>query len=364
MNVRIKILLLSIFICILSSCVKTNTSENFENKTMPWQGIDREYLIFLPTSYTSKEELPLVVGLHGYTGTASGFEKETTKEMNLHAEYRNYIAVYPQGVNFWGKTNGMPFFVSSWNDLESNAPPREGERPICIKSRGDYPKPKECKEYSHCAWTGCYDDIGFIKKVIEEVAENYSVDRSRIYLSGMSNGGAMAHRFACIHPEILAAAASISGSIPRDRSCTPKIPVSYLQVFGDKDTVTPINGDVSADGWFYEKPEVSFNKWAESMGCTKEVVVADLLAGKNNNLVCNSRSKCTEGKTLEVTNCLVPNGGHAWPGQKPGVGYCRSEEQSKSMPNQNKCIDNNGKEINWGNELIWEFFSKHRRENV
>ena len=180
----------------------------------------------------------------------------------------------------------------------------------------------------------------------------------------MSNGGAMAHRFACIHPEILAAAASISGSIPRDRSCTPKIPVSYLQVFGDKDTVTPINGDVSADGWFYEKPEVSFNKWAESMGCTKEVVVADLLAGKNNNLVCNSRSKCTQGKTLEVTNCLVPNGGHAWPGHNPGVGYCRSEKQSESMPNQNKCIDNNGKEINWGNELIWEFFSKHRRENV
>ena len=136
MNVRIKILLLSIFICILSSCVKTNTSENFENKTMLWQGIDREYLIFLPTSYTSEGKIPLVGGLHGYTGTASGFEKETTKGMNLHAEYRNYIAVYPQGVNFWGKTNGMPFFVSSWNDLESNAPPREGERPICIKSRG------------------------------------------------------------------------------------------------------------------------------------------------------------------------------------------------------------------------------------
>ena len=76
---------------------------------MSWQGIDREYLIFLPTSYISEGEIPLVVGLHGYTGTASGFEKETTKGMNLHAEYRNYIAVYPQGVNFWGKANGMPF---------------------------------------------------------------------------------------------------------------------------------------------------------------------------------------------------------------------------------------------------------------
>ena len=171
MNIRIKILFLSVFICILSSCAGSEATENFLKKTMLWQGIEREYLIFLPASYSPEVEIPLVVGLHGYTGTASGFEKETTKGMNLHAEYRNYIAVYPQGVNFWDKTNGMPFFVSSWNDLESNAPPREGERPICIKSRGEYPRPKECKEYSHCAWTGCYDDIGFIKKVIEEVTE-------------------------------------------------------------------------------------------------------------------------------------------------------------------------------------------------
>ena len=250
MNIRIKILFLSFFISILSSCAGSETTENFLKKTMLWQGIEREYLIFLPTSYSPEAEIPLVVGLHGYTGTASGFEKETTKGMNLHAEYRNYIAVYPQGVNFWDKMNGMPFFVSSWNDLESNAPPREGERPICIKSRGEYPRPKECKEYSHCAWTGCYDDIGFIKKVIEEVTEEYAVDKSRRYLSGISNGGAMAHRFACLHPEMLAAAASISGSIPRDRSCAPKIPISYLQVFGDKDTVTPINGKVSSYGWF------------------------------------------------------------------------------------------------------------------
>ena len=59
MNVRIKILLLSIFICILSSCVQTNTSENFENKKMLWQGIDREYLIFLPTSYFYPLKLPI-----------------------------------------------------------------------------------------------------------------------------------------------------------------------------------------------------------------------------------------------------------------------------------------------------------------
>ena len=364
MNIRIKILFISIFISILCSCAENKTAENFFKKNMVWQGIEREYLIFLPSKYDPNEELPLVVGLHGYTGTASGFEKETTKGMNFHAEYHSYIAVYPQGVNFWDKMNGMPFFVSSWNDLESNFPPREGERPICIKARVEYPRPKECKEYSHCAWTGCYDDIGFIKKVIEEVTEDYSVDKTRRYVSGMSNGGAMAHRFACLHPEMLAAVASVSGSIPRDRSCVPKIPISYLQVFGDKDTVTPIKGELSSDGWFYEKPEISFNKWAESLSCDKDHVDADLLTAQKNNLICSSRRSCAKGESLEVVNCLVPGGGHAWPGQKPGVGFCRSKEQSSSIPMQNECLDNNGKEINWGNEVIWEFFSKHRRKNV
>ena len=364
MNIRIKNLLLSFVLLGLSSCTENIDSSSFFKQTILWEGIEREYLIFLPTSYNSEKELPLVVGLHGYTGTASGFEKETTKGMNLHAEYRNYIALYPQGVNFWGKVNGIPFFVSSWNDIESNAPPRENEIPICIKKRGEFPKPEECKQYSHCAWTGCYDDIGFIKTIIEKVSEEYSVDKSRRYISGMSNGGAMAHRFACLHPEMLAAAASVSGSIPRDRSCVPKIPTSYLQVFGDKDRVTPINGEVSSDGWFYEKPEISFNKWADSMDCSKDVMNDSLETGKINNLMCKSRKSCAQNDSIEVVNCLVKNGGHSWPGQKPGVGYCRSKEQIESMPNQNECIDNNGKEINWGNELIWKFFSKHRRENV
>ena len=364
MNLRIKILFLFVLFTSLASSSEKETNENFFKVTILWQEVEREYMIFLPSSYPENKELPMVVGLHGYTGTATGFEKETTKGMNLHAEYRNYIAVYPQGANFWAKQNGSSFFVSSWNDLESNAPLRKSERPICLKDRDEYPRPKECKEYSHCAWTGCYDDIGFIRQVIEEVTENYAVDKSRRYISGMSNGGAMAHRFACHHSELLAATASISGSIPRDRSCVPEIPISYLQVFGDEDTTTPIDGKVSRDGWFYEKPEVSLNKWAESMGCSEEVVLSNLITAQKNNLSCTSRRSCSTGKSHEVVNCLVPGGGHAWPGQKPGVGFCRSEEQSLSIPQQNECKDNYGSEINWGNEVIWEFFNNHRRENV
>ena len=41
-----------------------------------------------------------LVGLHGYTGSASGFEKETTGIFNLSAEKYNFIGIYPQGFYF------------------------------------------------------------------------------------------------------------------------------------------------------------------------------------------------------------------------------------------------------------------------
>jgi len=41
------------------------------------------------------------------------------------------------------------------------------------------------------------DDVGFLAAVIEDVGARLPVDRTRVYLVGMSNGAAMAGRFAC-----------------------------------------------------------------------------------------------------------------------------------------------------------------------
>ena len=84
-----------------------------------FEGESRHYLMYKPS--TDIKTTSLVVGIHGYTGTASGFEKETTGGFNLSADKYNFIAVYPQGTYFY---ENKPFgrflnntYVSSWNDL-------------------------------------------------------------------------------------------------------------------------------------------------------------------------------------------------------------------------------------------------------
>ena len=57
------------------------------------------------------------------------------------------------------------------------------------------------------------DDVGYLESVIDAVGNLYPVDRSRVFLTGHSNGGMMTYRFACEHPELIAGAASVAGTM-------------------------------------------------------------------------------------------------------------------------------------------------------
>lgn len=46
--------------------------------SIPHNGIDRSYLQYIPPNKNVNDPIDLFIGLHGYSGTASGFEKETT----------------------------------------------------------------------------------------------------------------------------------------------------------------------------------------------------------------------------------------------------------------------------------------------
>ena len=196
-----------LFILLILPLVLSTQEEqkNYFSVKKIWDGVEREYLVFLPSSYLESDyrEFPVLIGLHGYSGTASGFELETTKGLNLMAEEKEVIVIYPQGSYFTSDSNGQESFVSSWNDIVSNADPLEGKPLKCSRERLDYPKPPECKNFNFCAWTSCNDDLGFLKSVIEEISLNYRTDDSRRYMIGMSNGGAMVYRFACKNADLL-----------------------------------------------------------------------------------------------------------------------------------------------------------------
>jgi poly(3-hydroxybutyrate) depolymerase len=54
-------------------------------------------------------------------------------------------------------------------------------------------------------------DVQFLYDLIQPVCAEYNIDRSRIYMQGMSNGDQMTLAFSLKHPEILAAAGFATG---------------------------------------------------------------------------------------------------------------------------------------------------------
>lgn len=80
------------------------------------------------------------------------------------------------------------------------------------------------------------DDVAFAAAVIEDAAARYPIDRSRIYISGYSFGGAMAWRYVCENGAGVAALLAISGSLPQTTTC-PQAPREVRHVHGLDDTV-------------------------------------------------------------------------------------------------------------------------------
>ena len=85
-------------------------------------------------------------------------------------------------------------------------------------------------------WSADTNDIEFTSKVLEEAANRWPIDRTKIFVSGYSYGSAMAWRYACAEPDKINTLLAVSGSIPdQDEQCEG--PVNIRHVHGTSDTV-------------------------------------------------------------------------------------------------------------------------------
>jgi polyhydroxybutyrate depolymerase len=60
-------------------------------------------------------------------------------------------------------------------------------------------------------WNGV-DDVGFLLAVLDDVSERTTVDATRVYATGLSNGAMMAYRLAAEASDRIAAIAPVAGS--------------------------------------------------------------------------------------------------------------------------------------------------------
>lgn len=324
-------------------------------------GVEREYFVYIPKGYSKSEAaLPVLVAVHGHTSTATGFQ--AAHGLNRHADQQSYLLVYPQGSHFLAEDEqGRTSRITSWNDLAANQPELTAG-PHCTAERNQYPCPPECGECTHCGWTSCYDDVGFIEKLLDSVQFEFVTDRQRVYLLGVSNGGMTALRLGCNLSNRFAAIAPIIGQLAPGYACGPDTDVPMLHLFGGQDDTVRIDGKPATDGFIYTTAAETAAVWASAMRCksgpenwTNEIA---LTAG----FECMAYSDCRVANH-EVVSCLDPDGVHVWPRQgfEGASATCVTSEQFRSMPGQSHCEQPPGAYVHTGMDLVWAFMRRYRR---
>ncbi|MEM9329616.1 MAG: PHB depolymerase family esterase [Bacteroidota bacterium] len=164
----------------------------------------REYRLYVPDSYDEASAVPLLLNFHGYTQTARE-QMEDISDMRALAESENFILIYPQGRSFQGETH---WNVGSWTQGSTS------------------------------------NDIGFIDVLIEEMAANYNIDRTRIYACGYSNGGFFSYELACQLSDHIAAIGTVAANMSlRTRDmCNPTHPTPVITISGTGDPIVHYDG--------------------------------------------------------------------------------------------------------------------------
>ena len=273
-----------------------------------FDGVDRRYLIDLPVR--GSQPPPLLLALHGYTGSPEIIGAPMTGEFVKYVIDRGLVLVRPASTEFeaeWPDTRELRP-IASWNDLAGSR--SEGPAgPLCEADANVYPCPPECGECGSCVWASCHDDVGFIAALIDELDEHHCFDRSKRYVLGHSNGGMMAHALTCERPDIFAGGASIKGQPQIGFACARDAAPSFIQVTGAHDRTVPPDGAVADDGFFYEPAELSAEVRASALQCARGPVIQAI--SDSADVECALWDQCLEGK--RVADCIDPDGGHEWP---------------------------------------------------
>jgi poly(hydroxyalkanoate) depolymerase family esterase len=205
----------------IEPAVEVSTPGQFLSASVTNQAGTRAYKIYVPSTYRG-EAVPLVVMLHGCKQNPDDFAAGTG--MNLIAEENTCLVIYPEQTR---KANG----ANCWNWFNAVDQQRDRGEPSIIAD------------------------------ITRQAMRDYQIDPNRVYVAGLSAGGAMAAIVAAAYPDLYAAVgihsglpvgsahdvASAFGAMQQGRKASGARayaqPVPAIVFHGDRDTtVHPDNG--------------------------------------------------------------------------------------------------------------------------
>jgi len=227
-------------------------------------GVPRSAIVHVPRHARRGARLPLVLAFHGAGRTGSFMASYSTLESL--SDSQGFISVFPSAARphrYWALAEEDP---------------------------------------------GGPQDLAFIEQLLDRAEAMTCVDASRVYGTGISNGGGMTARLGCEMSSRLAAIAPVSGGYSSLDPCHPSRPVSVLEIHGTADKVVPYAGKPPGGrgsvGSF-------LGQWTALDGCRG----SPTRRGYGPSSMIFSWRHCADG--TEVEHIKIYGGGHAWPGAEP-----------------------------------------------
>ncbi len=279
-----KLLLTAALVLTSLSCstsrLSSSTDARLEAGTLQHEGLDRSYWVYAPDSLDAGKPAPLVLALHGGGGTGKAMCTLAGGLMAV-ADEQGFLLACPDGVErHWNDGRG----IDDWR-----------------------------------AHAEQIDDVGFLTALVEQLSQQWSIDREAVFVTGISNGGLMSYRMACERADLVGGIAAVTASLPEALACEPSRPVSVLILNGTDDPLVPYEGGevtvLRRQLGRVRSTEETYQFWAEINGCQGAAIVTaepDLDPTDGTKVQRTSLGDCQDGTRVELYT--IVGGGHTWPG--------------------------------------------------
>lgn len=232
--------------------------QNYNSESAITVGGERPASLILPANYKKETPVALLINLHGYTGDS--ISQSTYTFLQSAAEIRGVAYIAPDGLQ---DSTGNRF----WNASSA-----------CCNFKGSK-----------------VSDVDYISGLIKEISKKVSIDSSRIYLFGHSNGHFMSYAIACSTDGLVTAIAGLAGAMEADPSSCKRKPMNVLHIHGTSDGTISFNGG-SILGNPYPSVQETLAQWASINSCTnpreKEIDLLQSMAGSETS---ETRYTCSKG---------------------------------------------------------------------
>jgi len=227
------------------------------------QGVYRTFITRLPAGYSTANEYPLVLNLHGLSSSAAG--QQSLTQFDGVADTEGFVVVYPDGID------------NSWTTIGNS-------------------------------------DSDFLSNLVDTIHANYSINNC-LFVTGMSQGGFMTYKFANTTSHDVTAIAvgsgNMSNALQNSSASAPQIPIMHFH--GTDDNLVSYDGTL-----LISSVENTIQWWVDHNNCNTSPILTVI---PNSNLADNSTVEkyYYDGGSneSEVTFYKVINGGHTWSGATP-----------------------------------------------